>query len=770
MREINKFGIANFKPFGDKMQKFDLKPITLIYGPNSIGKSSVIHSVVYFNNLYKEATFTPSEIKLGDPINLGGFENFVHKKNIENKVSLEFTYSGEVDSSLDKLRTGKYSYEERKTLLSITPDEMYNEIRKASIEINPWTWIDEAGSDKKTNIFFSWLQSSLSDYDYKTFDASRLELYVHETPELESNFFGEHMVLAYRYTERIYNKPLGTMEKFYERASDETKELLNIHQLYVQTLKVEKLTENGWVEEKRENDLFTDNQSLQDDDKLELTEDFFIDALTKASDDQLKSFTDDLYHYIQLKYNLDDIISVNTTIGKAASGEIRDLQTIYSIGDKWLFKSISSEDVDGLQKEENQRYIILLNDEHDFLEDILHNIASYGNWQNDDIKEQLKKYSNEEGILSFNSFICEKESVLLETEDIDKSILNNCFEWDYNFENYYTEYVRRSNNEMVRFMNNMKGKIADGEQETINISDEIFKRMGEKQNLNDIVDEYDVYGLNDILALIIFSWIVNVNKAISKTANIKYIGPLRSLPERYEFSYSNKLIDTNESSFTWDEIKNNKNLRDQVNTWLSSEKLKTPYKLQVQNHITLNQVNIDELKKLLKENSDISEADLTKFIDTTSEFSFIDKRYNTPVNIREMGLGVSQVIPILVSLYSDKNCTIAVEQPELHLHPAVQSDLADEFIKSYKNNSNTSLIETHSEHLLLRFMKRMRQTVEGTLPDKSLALTPNDVSILYVDADDNKTYVLELQLDEDGSLLDPWPGGFFEEGFAERFF
>ena len=66
-------------------------------------------------------------------------------------------------------------------------------------------------------------------------------------------------------------------------------------------------------------------------------------------------------------------------------------------------------------------------------------------------------------------------------------------------------------------------------------------------------------------------------------------------------------------------------------------------------------------------------------------------------------------------------------------------------------------------------MKRMRQTAEGTLEDDTLSLTPEDVSILYVDADENKTYILELELDEDGSLLDPWPGGFFEEGFKERF-
>jgi predicted ATPase len=113
---------------------------------------------------------------------------------------------------------------------------------------------------------------------------------------------------------------------------------------------------------------------------------------------------------------------------------------------------------------------------------------------------------------------------------------------------------------------------------------------------------------------------------------------------------------------------------------------------------------------------------------------------------------------------------IAIEQPELHLHPSLQSKVADILIESCTKRNNFFLVETHSEHLLLRVMKRMRQTAEGTLEDENLRLTPDDVAVLYVDNDGEKTYILELELDEDGTLLDPWPGGFFEEGFAERFF
>jgi predicted ATPase len=96
-------------------------------------------------------------------------------------------------------------------------------------------------------------------------------------------------------------------------------------------------------------------------------------------------------------------------------------------------------------------------------------------------------------------------------------------------------------------------------------------------------------------------------------------------------------------------------------------------------------------------------------------------------------------------------------------------ELADEFIRSVKENDNEFLIETHSEHLLLRIMKRMRQTAEGKIEDESLKLTPDDVCLLYVDNDEESTNLQELRLSVKGTLLDHWPHGFFEEGYKERF-
>jgi hypothetical protein len=66
-------------------------------------------------------------------------------------------------------------------------------------------------------------------------------------------------------------------------------------------------------------------------------------------------------------------------------------------------------------------------------------------------------------------------------------------------------------------------------------------------------------------------------------------------------------------------------------------------------------------------------------------------------------------------------------------------------------------------------MRRMRNTVQGTLPDSLPPVRPEDVAILYVQPRESAAVVRLLELDEEGELLDPWPGGFFEEGFRERF-
>ncbi len=140
------------------------------------------------------------------------------------------------------------------------------------------------------------------------------------------------------------------------------------------------------------------------------------------------------------------------------------------------------------------------------------------------------------------------------------------------------------------------------------------------------------------------------------------------------------------------------------------------------------------------------------------------------VALQDVGVGTSQVLPIVIEAFAQQNKLIAIEQPELHLHPALQAELGDVFIESaLGENQNTFLLETHSEHLLLRIMKRMRQTAEGKLPEGMPPVRPEDVALLFVSPGPEGSVVQDIGLNERGELIKAWPGGFFEEGFNEMF-
>jgi len=152
-----------------------------------------------------------------------------------------------------------------------------------------------------------------------------------------------------------------------------------------------------------------------------------------------------------------------------------------------------------------------------------------------------------------------------------------------------------------------------------------------------------------------------------------------------------------------------------------------------------------------------------------ADIYFEDVATKTKIPPSNLGTGFSQMAPFVSSALSSENRLIAIEQPELHVHPALQTELADLFIQSAKQRGNRFLIETHSEHLILRVMRRIRETTRNSLPEGKPPIKPEDVAILYVQPGDNGSTVQELRIDEQGRFLDRWPQGFFEERLDELF-
>lgn len=126
-------------------------------------------------------------------------------------------------------------------------------------------------------------------------------------------------------------------------------------------------------------------------------------------------------------------------------------------------------------------------------------------------------------------------------------------------------------------------------------------------------------------------------------------------------------------------------------------------------------------------------------------------------NFADVGYGISQIIPVLVAGYNlPSNSTLIIEEPEIHLHPRAQAELGSYFFDLYKSKKQ-SLIETHSEHLILRLQQYV---ANGDI-------NPKDIVFYYVHSEDKNKTIKKFTLDELGRFKEPWPNGFFPDTLIE---
>ncbi len=127
------------------------------------------------------------------------------------------------------------------------------------------------------------------------------------------------------------------------------------------------------------------------------------------------------------------------------------------------------------------------------------------------------------------------------------------------------------------------------------------------------------------------------------------------------------------------------------------------------------------------------------------------------VLITDVGFGVSQILPVLVlCYYAPRGSTIIIEQPELHMHPRVQTELADIFIEVAQQRDVQIILESHSEHLLQRLQRRIAEE----------KLAREDVALYFCSQSRGESVAEELKLDPYGNIRN-WPPDFFGNEFAE---
>ncbi|WGH74638.1 AAA family ATPase [Tenacibaculum tangerinum] len=204
-------------------------------------------------------------------------------------------------------------------------------------------------------------------------------------------------------------------------------------------------------------------------------------------------------------------------------------------------------------------------------------------------------------------------------------------------------------------------------------------------------------------------------------SKINYVSPLRAHPKRYYMLDKDKInvtLDTLDGDAIADVLKDNSNIKKKVNNWLEKFKL---------------QVNVEEFKEVIHH--------------------LKIKQNNLDLDITDVGFGISQLLPVIIQGFlSSNDSTTIIEQPEIHLHPKIQAELADLFIDIIKNNREKKLvIETHSEYLLKRLRRRIS---EGKI-------SSNDVSIclFHPFSEDKPAYIENLEIEKKGFF--EWPLEFY---------
>lgn len=212
----------------------------------------------------------------------------------------------------------------------------------------------------------------------------------------------------------------------------------------------------------------------------------------------------------------------------------------------------------------------------------------------------------------------------------------------------------------------------------------------------------------------VFSFLrVALTRQLSGT---QFVGPLRNIAERISFDSANQPFSSSDSRDAESEIRANQ----VVSTWL--------------NRLTGGRYDYRSVN--------YRPADVDFLGDLRSEL-IVDNLTNTHVSFGDVGVGLSQVLPILQALnlanrrMPASQAPLLIEQPELHLHPRMQGDLMELFIEVSESSPKLQIIaETHSEAMLLRLQKFLRAG----------KLSPDLVSIIYVDQIDKTNFVSNIPL------------------------
>lgn len=146
-----------------------------------------------------------------------------------------------------------------------------------------------------------------------------------------------------------------------------------------------------------------------------------------------------------------------------------------------------------------------------------------------------------------------------------------------------------------------------------------------------------------------------------------------------------------------------------------------------------------------------------KQLGRSTRYEVVIHRDGVEANLRDVGVGISQVLPVLtIAYFAPRGSTILLEEPEIHLHPLAQSMLAELFVEVSKERNIQFIVETHSEHLF----RRMQTLIARQ------QITTDDAAMCFVERDGSSPHLRPLEMDDCGRVKN-WPEGFFGDALGE---
>ncbi len=841
------FGISNFKPFRD-LQEIDLAPITLVYGQNSGGKSSLLEALLCTNQSLEDNQIEQGVFNLsGKNFNSGTYASVINKFNKDDFMYLKFKPRF---SQIPKKRSEFYL----NSLEPIMSPEIVLHIKnkdknKASSKLfikkielvygdylKGLSFIFESDGDEeilvKTRESENGLEAFPQKFEgyarYKIKDYSKEKFKQFEEISLKKISQEIYSFLNYNNSNnKEIHLRIPSLENAYSRMRFFPKErIFN----YLGFLKIASINAGGWITEKKPGLVL--NKIISNQKGSFLNDDFkkiLVDHTKNVNYqyiDNIEKRNIDISLYIESSGNKNRInpaekVDLNVVYQNKnfPINYIQKHNEIYEIFNK-KFKSYflkgESEKINEIEKTvdktktKNESLILdlnILNAMFCDIQEISKDNKNYKKYINEifsaveSIKMELyelKTYydlcyqkiyePNSKGIFSFQlgfdtdkffnkvpviaprfekEIITDLDLLKNDAESIEqikfkkeqiKGFIDYIYELIINLESIYLELYFETN--AIKLNTLILDTKIDFKEQNINITALFDCINWLNNNSKTAYKEFD--WTKD------FKW-TNYGKASLKkfirqensclpfmptnlfplylSSELIHLGPARSEGKRiYDINDINKLGKADCAYLL--KLKNFKEYKERIDEILQKAKI-------------ANGIDINNLSNIVH---DLKEIIIYPF----DESEELDKGSEKGVNIVDTGYGISQILPIIINSILEGSNTILVQQPETHLHPRLQAEVGTIISKSLIKKGRYSvfghqknwIIETHSETLLFRLLKEMR---DGNIKH-------SDLNVFYIDHDKEKgSSIKKMLISENGELISQWPNGFFSTDLEEIF-